>query len=165
MKKTILLLPVCLASINSYPQADHKKFLETLSSLTDQFDNSFSSTSFKDSLVVIYVSGLEDPISMAYDKLKGKKIINPQQVLIVGGFSNMQGETAAKINHLKMGFTSRYGTDYPKILLDADAKIGEMLPASGLAIIILKNGSSKVEFTDYGTKRKIFFDAINKYFN
>jgi cytochrome oxidase Cu insertion factor (SCO1/SenC/PrrC family) len=165
MKHSILILLLSFISFGSYAQADSKKILETLAAFTDQYGNKFSNTNIKDSLVIIYISGLEDPLTMAYDKLTGKKLKNADKVQFVGGFDNMHGDAAGKMAHLKQGFISKYGNEYIKVLLDTEGKIGQQVAVTGLAVIIIKKGSNKAIVTDYGTKRKQFFDAINQYFN
>ncbi|MBI2729937.1 MAG: hypothetical protein HYX40_04155 [Sphingobacteriales bacterium] len=102
---------------------------------------------------------------MGYDKLKDKKLSNPQKVFFVGAFDNMHGEAAAKTAHLKNGFISKYGKEYVSVLLDADGILGKLTSSDGLTVIILKKNSNQPIITSFGTKRKSFFDAINKYFN
>lgn len=165
MKRIPLILLVILINATSFAQVDSKKIQETLTAFTDQYGNKFSTTAIKDSLVIIYISGLEEPITMAYDKLAGKKLINAQGIQFVGNFDNMPGDAAHKIAHLKEGFISKYGNDYLKVLLDTEGKIGQQVSATGLVVIVIKKGSDEASITNYGTKRKQFFDAINKYFN
>ena len=163
--KSFLTAVLLIFFFTGFTQADSKKILETLSSFKDQYGKGFSNSLVKDSLVIIYICGLEDPLTMAYDKLKNKNIRLTQQVVFVGAFNNMHGEAAAKITHLKEGFVSRYGKDYVSILLDTDGKLGKLIHAEGLAVIILKKEKNLPLIIDYGTKRKTFFYAINQYFN
>ena len=164
MKRIRLILLVTFISATSFAQVDSKQIQETLTAFTDQYGNTFSNP-IKDSLVIIYISGLEEPITMAYDKLAGKKLINAQGVQFVGNFDNMPGDAAHKIAHLKAGFISKYGNDYIKVLLDTEGKIGQQVSAPGLVVIVIKKGSDKASITNYGTNRKQFFDSVNKYFN
>ena len=165
MKRILLILLVTFINATGFAQIDSKTIQETLTAFTDQYGNKFSENTIKDSLVIIYISGLEEPITMAYDKLAGKKLINAQGVQFVGSFDNMPGDATHKIAHLKAGFISKYGNDYIKVLLDTEGKIGQQVSAPGLVVIVIKKGSDKASITNYGTNRKQFFDSVNKYFN
>jgi hypothetical protein len=128
--------------------------LATLSSFKDQYDKPFNAT-LNDSIVIIYISGLEDPLTMGYDKLKDKIVSNSARVFIVGAFDNIPGGTG-KINHIKSGFVSKYGKDYISVLLDAEGALGKSAKTDGLSIIILKKGGNQSIIHNYGINR-IFF--------
>lgn len=161
MKSLFISLLLTLA-LNSVGQTSSKQILEELSLLKDQYDNAFKST-ITDSIVIIYIAGLEDPATMGYDKLKGKKISNPSKVFIVGAFPEMRGTGEAKLNHLKRGIISKYGNDFINIILDGETAIGKKLGTDGLAIIVLRKDNPQPTVYDYQLNRKLFFEALNQY--
>jgi hypothetical protein len=161
MKLLIIALLLTL-SLHSVGQPNSKQILEELSSLKDQYGNAFKPT-ITDSIVIIYIAGLEDPATMGYDKLRGKKFSNPSKVFIVGAFPDMPGTGDAKLNHLKNGLISKYGKDYINILLDGDAALGKLLGTNGLAIIVLRKDNPQPTVYNHGLNRKIFFEALNQY--
>lgn len=162
--KTLFIAVLLTLTLNSVGQTNSKQILEELSNLKDQYGNPFKST-ITDSIVIIYIAGLEDPITMGYDKLRGKKISNPSKVFIVGAFPDMPGTGEAKLNHLKSGIISKYGKEYINILLDGDAAIGKLLGTDGLAIIVLQKDKHQPTIYNYGSNRKLFFEALTLYIN
>lgn len=160
--KLLLITVLLTASLYSVAQSNSKQIFDQLSTFKDQHGNPFKST-ITDSIVIIYIAGLEDPVTMGYDKLRSKKISNPSKIFIVGAFPDMPGTGDAKLNHLKNGFISKYGKDYINIFLDGDAALGKQAGTDGLAIIVLKKDTPQPSIYNYGLNRKLFFDALNQY--
>lgn len=172
MKKIVLLLTLLVLIRVAHGQADSKVLFNELVNLTDQYGHPFDKSKVNDRLVIIFVSGADDPFTKVYDKLKGKSLKNNSEVQFVGGFDEMLSagghggsDDAGMKSHIADAFISRYGEKHFSILIDMKSSVAKRAKITGLSVIILSTKSNKIErLTDYGTDRKKFFDAINPYF-
>jgi hypothetical protein len=168
MSKTILFLLLISSSV--FGQGADQA-LKDLTQYTDQFDKPFSKAK-ADELIIIYVSGADDPFTKVYDKWKGKEIKNPSRVQVVGGFKEMLtssghggSNTAGMKKHVQEAMVFRYGDKHFPILIDMESTWAAGLKVSGLSVITISRKINKVDRIDFGTDRKKFFDAIKPYFN
>jgi hypothetical protein len=172
MKRIVLLLTLLILIRVAHAQPDSKSLLSELGNLTDQYDHPFDKAKGNDKLVIIFVSGGDDPFTKVYDKLKGKSLKNSSEVQIVGGFEEMLSagghggsDDSGMKSHISDAFISRYGDKHFSILIDMKSSVAKKASVKGLSVIIMSKKSNKVEsLTDFGTDRKKFFDAINPYF-
>ena len=166
MKFLLLALGFFSGTYKSSSQQNATTVLNTMSGFVDQYNKSFDKTSVKDKLIVFYVAGLDDPLTLVFDKLKDKKIVDGENVQLMAGFGKMSGHMSASdgMKHMQSGFKTKYGDSFFSILLDIKGDLETQLKTTGMAIITISKKDNTMTYTDYGTDRKKFLDALNEYF-
>lgn len=161
MKKYVFIAAaLLLMAAKCHSQTNLKTVVSTLNALVDQYGHSIDKKTTESEVVVFYITGLDDPMTLFFDKLKEKKIVGSTKVLLVASLEKIAGE----IDHIQTICRSRYGDQYFPILLDAKGSISKELHSSGLVVMTINQKNNKISYKDYGTDRKSFLAVVNQYF-
>ena len=154
---------ILLISSPAWSQIHSDKILNTMSSLSDQYNVAFQ---YKNTpITVVFVPDNDEPFVKVYDKFKGRKQQDPNMIF-VGSFSGLfggGGDASGMKSHLQQGITSTYGRDSYRILLDVENKVQKLIGINSRAILKLTKGKP-AEVTEFKENRKEFLDAVSTYF-
>ena len=166
MKNEIFIVIILMSFTTSFAQQSVNNVLSKMADKYDQYDRKFNPHNFDNKLVIVYISGRNNPFSRIYDRHKGINI--KENVQFIGGFrETIPGMPARKKReHLQQAFLVRYGKKHFPILLDLESEIAEMLSIKGNSIIIISKKDDKIlSVDDFGDDRIQFFKSLSKYIN
>jgi len=165
MKSYVIACCLFVVGYQSGSQVTSLDMLAKMGSLSDQYKNRFDPAVVKDQLVILYIAGLDDPLTKAFDKFKDRESKPGTVIQLVAGFKEMEHfNQPSALPHLQQGFIDRYGSAFYPILIDQQNELAGLAGTEGLAIISLSKKTKKVSVTSYGGDRKGFLDAVNQYF-
>lgn len=165
MKYFLIATALMFFSVRCHSQQNAKTVLSTLSGFVDQYNNPFENGQ-KDQLVIFYVAGLDDPMTLVFDKLKDRKIVSGKTVQMATNLEKMLGSMSSSsgLKHIQNACRSKYGNGYFSILLDTKGALGKQLKTTGLTVITINQKNNTINYTDYGTDRKKFLAVLYQTF-